>query len=77
MPDAHWGMGATIGSVIPTSGEIVPAAVGVDIGCGMIAARLDVTSSGLPDNLDALHAAISAGGTRRLGAGAMSGLGGS
>ncbi len=60
MPDAHWGMGATIGSVIPTSGAIVPAAVGVDIGCGMIAARLDVTSTGLPDNLDALHAAISA-----------------
>ena len=38
MPDAHWGMGATIGSVIPTRGAIIPAAVGVDIGCGMIAA---------------------------------------
>jgi tRNA-splicing ligase RtcB len=64
MPDAHWGMGATVGSVIPTKGAIVPAAVGVDIGCGMIAARLDVdgaplTSAGLPANLDALHTAIS------------------
>ena len=37
MPDVHWGIGATVGSVIPTSGAIVPAAVGVDIGCGMIA----------------------------------------
>jgi len=42
MPDAHWGMGATIGSVIPTLGALVPSAVGVDIGCGMVAARLDV-----------------------------------
>ena len=39
MPDTHWGMGATVGSVMPTRGAIVPAAVGVDIGCGMIAAR--------------------------------------
>ena len=41
MPDVHWGMGATIGSVIPTSGAVIPAAVGVDIGCGMSAVRLD------------------------------------
>src|SRR5581483_9699561 len=41
MPDAHLGKGATVGSVIPTLGAIVPAAVGVDIGCGMIAARTD------------------------------------
>jgi tRNA-splicing ligase RtcB len=40
MPDAHWGLGATVGSVIPTVGALVPAAVGVDIGCGMVAARL-------------------------------------
>lgn len=58
MPDAHWGMGATIGSVIPTHGAIVPAAVGVDIGCGMIARRLALTSHALPDNLDGLHSLI-------------------
>lgn len=52
MPDAHWGMGATIGSVIPTLGAIVPAAVGVDIGCGMIAVETSLTSHDLPDNLD-------------------------
>lgn len=54
MPDAHWGMGATIGSVIPTSGAIIPAAVGVDIGCGMIAAELPYTADLLPDDLDRL-----------------------
>ena len=43
MPAVHWGMGATVGSVIATKGAIVPAAVGVDIGCGMIAARLGPT----------------------------------
>ena len=58
MPDAHWGMGATVGSVIPTRGAIIPAAVGVDIGCGMIAARLPLTSHDLPDDLDDLHSAI-------------------
>src|ERR1700677_4845887 len=51
MPDAHIGMGATIGSVIPTQGAIVPSAVGVDIGCGMIAAETDLTAAGLPDDL--------------------------
>jgi hypothetical protein len=40
MPDVHWGIGATVGSVIPTRGAIIPAAVGVDIGCGMMACRL-------------------------------------
>jgi RNA-splicing ligase RtcB len=54
MPDAHLGMGATVGSVIPTDNAIIPAAVGVDIGCGMIASRLDVDASGLPDDLDRL-----------------------
>lgn len=52
MPDAHWGMGATIGSVIPTRSAIIPAAVGVDIGCGMIAARTTATASDLPDTLE-------------------------
>src|SRR5262252_8158199 len=49
MPDVHWGMGATVGSVIATKGAIVPAAVGVDIGCGMVAARLPLSASQLPD----------------------------
>src|SRR3954451_25455553 len=51
MPDAHVGLGATVGSVIPTTNAIIPAAVGVDIGCGMIAAELDVTEDQLPDTL--------------------------
>jgi RNA-splicing ligase RtcB len=54
MPDAHVGMGATIGSVIPTLGAVIPAAVGVDIGCGMVAAELDVTEDQLPDTLEPL-----------------------
>ena len=58
MPDAHLGMGATIGSVIPTSEAIIPSAVGVDIGCGMIAARLDLTASQLPDDLGGVLLAI-------------------
>ncbi len=58
MPDAHWGMGSTIGSVIPTSGAIIPAAVGVDIGCGMIAVETNLTASDLPDDLTALLSAI-------------------
>jgi tRNA-splicing ligase RtcB len=51
MPDAHVGMGATIGSVIPTQGAIIPSAVGVDIGCGMIAAETDLTASDLPEDM--------------------------
>ena len=54
MPDAHVGIGATVGSVIPTKGAVIPAAVGVDIGCGMIAAELDVTEDQLPDTLEPL-----------------------
>ena len=54
MPDAHVGIGATVGSVIPTKGAVIPAAVGVDIGCGMIAAELDVTEDQLPDDLKTL-----------------------
>lgn len=59
MPDVHQGIGATIGSVVPTLGAIIPAAVGVDIGCGMIASQLvGVTASDLPDNLKDLRSAI-------------------
>lgn len=60
MPDVHWGMGATVGSVIATKGAIIPAAVGVDIGCGMMAVRTSLTSHDLPDNLSALRSAIEA-----------------
>src|SRR5947207_34984 len=51
MPDVHWGIGATVGSVIPTRGAIVPAAVGVDIGCGMMAVRTNLRTEDLPDDL--------------------------
>lgn len=58
MPDVHLGKGATVGSVIPTKHAIIPAAVGVDIGCGMNALRLSLKASQLPDNLSALRNAI-------------------
>ena len=58
MPDVHWGIGATIGSVIPTKGAIIPAAVGVDIGCGMMAVQTDLNARDLPDNLKAIRNAI-------------------
>ncbi|MCU1731501.1 MULTISPECIES: RtcB family protein [Pseudomonas] len=58
MPDVHLGKGSTIGSVIPTQGAIIPAAVGVDIGCGMIAARTSLVAADLPDNLFGLRSAI-------------------
>jgi len=58
MPDVHLGKGATIGSVIPTEGAIVPAAVGVDLGCGMTAVRTTLSASDLPDSLRAVRAAI-------------------
>ncbi len=54
MPDAHVGFGSTVGSVIPTAGAVIPSAIGVDIGCGMIAARTDLSASDLPDSLRAL-----------------------
>ena len=60
MPDVHWGIGATVGSVIPTLGAIIPAAVGVDIGCGMMAVQTSLTAEQLPDNLRSLRAAIEA-----------------
>jgi tRNA-splicing ligase RtcB (3'-phosphate/5'-hydroxy nucleic acid ligase) len=58
MPDAHLGIGATVGSVIPTRDAIIPAAVGVDIGCGMIAVETDLDASDLPDALDPLLSRI-------------------
>lgn len=58
MPDAHVGMGAAIGSVIPTQGAIIPAAVGVDIGCGMIAVETPLLADVLPDDLARLHSYI-------------------
>jgi tRNA-splicing ligase RtcB (3'-phosphate/5'-hydroxy nucleic acid ligase) len=47
MPDVHWGVGATVGSVIPTKGAIIPAAVGVDIGCGMMAVQTSLNARDL------------------------------
>lgn len=58
MPDVHLGKGATVGSVIPTEGAIIPAAVGVDIGCGMMAVRTSLRAEHLPDNLRALRSAM-------------------
>lgn len=71
MPDVHWGMGATVGSVIATHQAIIPAAVGVDIGCGMIAQETGLTASDLPDSLAKLRSdierAIPHGGPGRHG----------
>jgi len=58
MPDVHFGIGATVGSVIPTLKAIIPAAVGVDIGCGMMACKTTLTAEDLPDNLAPLRSAI-------------------
>jgi len=58
MPDVHLGIGATVGSVIPTLKAIIPAAVGVDIGCGMMACKTTLTAADLPDNLAPLRSAI-------------------
>ena len=60
MPDVHWGIGATVGCVIPTVGAIIPAAVGVDIGCGMMATETTLTARDLPDDLRAVRSAIEA-----------------
>ncbi|HEX3956263.1 MAG TPA: RtcB family protein [Trebonia sp.] len=59
MPDAHVGIGATVGSVIPTEGAIVPSFAGVDLGCGMIATETVYTADDLPDNLDPLLSLVS------------------
>jgi tRNA-splicing ligase RtcB len=58
MPDVHWGRGATVGSVIPNKGAIIPAAVGVDIGCGMAAVQTTLRATDLPDALAPLRAEI-------------------
>lgn len=60
MPDVHLGKGATIGSVVPTIGAVIPAAVGVDIGCGMMAVKTSLNASDLPDNLAGIRSAIEA-----------------
>lgn len=60
MPDVHVGIGATVGSVIPTKGAVIPAAVGVDIGCGMMAARTSLMACDLPDTLEGVRSAIEA-----------------
>ena len=65
MPDAHVGIGATVGSVIPTEGAVVPSFAGVDLGCGMIATETIYTADDLPDNLDPLLSLVS----RRIPAG--------
>jgi tRNA-splicing ligase RtcB (3'-phosphate/5'-hydroxy nucleic acid ligase) len=71
MPDVHWGMGATVGSVIPTRGAIIPAAVGVDIGCGMMAVETTLSAAQLPDSLSALRSdmerAVPVGGPGKRG----------
>ena len=58
MPDVHYGIGATVGSVVPTEGAIIPAAVGVDIGCGMMAVETTLGAAQLPDSLKAVRSAI-------------------
>src|SRR6201992_2523656 len=58
MPDVHAGIGATVGSVVATRGAIIPAAVGVDIGCGMIAVQTTLTAADLPDSLGSLRTGI-------------------
>src|ERR1700755_1699058 len=58
MPDVHLGKGATVGSVVPTDGALVPGAVGVDIVCGMIATRTSLNARDLPDNLGGIRSGI-------------------
>ena len=58
MPDCHYGLGATVGSCIPTVGAIIPAAVGVDIGCGMMAVQTNYSKGDLPEDLTPLRESI-------------------
>ena len=73
MPDVHFGIGATVGSVVPTEKAIIPAAVGVDLGCGMACVRTNLRASDLPDSLgemrSAIEAAVPHGRTNNGGAG--------
>jgi tRNA-splicing ligase RtcB len=73
MPDAHVGMGATVGSVIPTKGAVIPAAVGVDLGCGMIATETAFFESELPDDLQSLLPKIAKAIPAGVGAGFKTG----
>lgn len=59
MPDAHVGLGSTVGSVVATKGAIIPSCAGVDLGCGLLGSLTNLTASDLPDNLDKLHSQIS------------------
>src|SRR5947209_1153521 len=61
MPDVHAGIGATVGSVIPTRNAIIPAAVGVDLGCGINAVQLSLTARELPESLGRIRSAIESG----------------
>jgi tRNA-splicing ligase RtcB len=65
MPDCHLGKGATVGSVIATKDAIIPAAVGVDIGCGMIGVKTKFFAKDLPDNLEKVRTGIGAGAFNR------------
>ena len=58
MPDSHWGLGACVGSVIALKKAVIPAAVGVDIGCGMMASKTSLTSYDLPENIKKLRSDI-------------------
>lgn len=72
MPDTHWGMGSTVGTVLPTKGAVVPAAVGVDIGCGMAAVHINVRREDLGDLHEvrlAIEKAVPAGRTNNGGVG--------
>ena len=62
MPDVHVGKGATVGAVIPTKAAVIPSAVGVDIGCGMVAQRTTLEASDLPDSLSRIRAQITLSG---------------
>src|SRR5205809_1069215 len=72
MPDVHAGIGATDGSVITTKGAIIPAAVGVDLGCGVNAVQLSLTAEDLPQSLRAIRSAAGGGCTRARAATATS-----
>lgn len=75
MPDAHVGIGSTVGSVVPTKNAIIPSCVGVDIGCGMIATETDLTADDLPANLDQLMPLVAKGIPSGVGKGHQHGVG--
>jgi tRNA-splicing ligase RtcB len=75
MPDAHVGIGSTVGSVVPTKNAIIPSCVGVDIGCGMIATETDLTANDLPGNIDQLMPLTAKGIPSGVGKGHVYGAG--